>query len=461
MVTKKIEHQIELKKNPNVNRFELWQQVMRHRDVILGKLQPHERAQLEDEAFCEKQARNRKIIDEIDELRERRKLINAREAESQRNQDGIVNKMSSFKFDGEGKRRFNEMYKRVATSITEHDLRNQFKGSPKAPDEATQAILVDAGGQVDGSHHLPAWMNGICRNRDMFFRTAIYEGSGLEPMVVWMPLIMLESPYTVVWNKLSRYVEHPHIHGFGQDALDDLPDSFVTTYFTYTDTFLCDVEPAFSEHPSLWVLEDLQFVRGQMVRAPHEAVSYEEFTRHHCRPHDRATTSRSGSTRMPDAIKAQILLEFPWLTDEDFNERKTNPDGNAPKSSRGDHAASHKEDVVRPAFDVAELAKELISDRITYAHDVDRNMHFYVHNRGGQDTNRRLGMSSDYATVFARNSGRPFCRAYNWPSQKGYGHLKYGGIRNSNFLAREFARISHHFCFVGDGKLSWRFFIFS
>ena len=129
MVTKKIEHQIELKKNPNANRFELWQQVMRHRAVILGKLQPHERAQLEDEAFCEKQARNRKIIDEIDELRERRKSINAREAESQRNQDGIVNKLSSFRFDGEGKRRFNEMYKRVATSITEHDLRNQFKGS--------------------------------------------------------------------------------------------------------------------------------------------------------------------------------------------------------------------------------------------------------------------------------------------------------------------------------------------
>ena len=44
-------------------------------------------------------------------------------------------------------------------------------------------------------------MNGICHNRDMFFRTAIYEGSGLEPMVVWMLLIMLESPYTVVWNK--------------------------------------------------------------------------------------------------------------------------------------------------------------------------------------------------------------------------------------------------------------------
>ena len=67
------------------------------------------------------------------------------------------------------------MYKRVATSITEHDLRNQFKGSPKAPDEATQAILVDVGGQVDGSHHLLACMNGICRNRDMFFRIAIYE----------------------------------------------------------------------------------------------------------------------------------------------------------------------------------------------------------------------------------------------------------------------------------------------
>ena len=97
---------------------------------------------------------------------------------------------------------------------------------------------------------------------------------------------------------------------------------------------------------------------------------------------------------MLDAIKAQILLGFQWLTDEDFNEHKSNPDGNAPKSSRGDHEASHKEDVVRPAFDVAELAKELISDRITYAHDVDMNMHFYVQNRGGQDTNRRLEMST-------------------------------------------------------------------
>ena len=175
-------------------------------------------------------------------------------------------------------------------------------------------------------------------------------------------------------------------------------------------------------------------------------------------------TSDGRARKVRDATKVVATAETSKTVHSDRftkNEVQQASGPPAPKSSRGDHAASHKEDVVRPACDVAELAKELISDRITYAHDVDRNMHFYVHNRGGQDTNRRLGMSSDYATVFARNSGRPFCRAYNWPSQKGYGHLKYGGIRNSNFLAREFARISHHFCVLWVMANSLGDFLFS
>jgi hypothetical protein len=439
------------KQNGAGDQFAACQRAVKMRAGIMKSLTPLEQSSLGGQASLHKSYRDEALREQTADLRDQRALAVRRQSEADSKCRGVVNKIDSFKMGEVEKDMFNAAYESVATSNTWDDLQNQFCGPPGPVGLEMRELLESASKWESKASALPDWMGHICRNRDLFHQTAIFAGDGLDPDEAWMPLIITQSPFTITWMQCVRVPVRPQSFERGPSSISlSFPCEQVYS-FRYTDNMCCNLEVPFDTEDSIWVLEDVVFTVGDQVRAPYNPIPYSVFCRHHPRPVVSSTASRP--PRRPNIsqdMKAMLQHEFPWLTDVDLGlqQRSSAKSGSSckPSGKAGGCDDESEIDAEEEATEAAvALAAQLLADRAAFAHDVDRDLAFYVHNRGGAWTIKTHGRGTDTATCFARAAALPFCRKFAWPRQKGFTHTAVGGEWNSNVLAREWARLGQHY----------------
>lgn len=82
-------------------------------------------------------------------------------------------------------------------------------------------------------------------------------------------------------------------------------------------------------------------------------------------------------------------------------------------SAVGDHLRAD------PIEHLASLAARVDAEREVFAHDLERDMFFYVWNRGGPDLHATRRVPTDCAVMFARRSAHVFLRALSMAETEG------------------------------------------
>jgi hypothetical protein len=206
------------------------------------------------------------------------------------------------------------------------------------------------------------------------------------------------------------------------------------------------MEPFPENDQQLSVLEDMHFPRDHICLSLHDPVPLEVFAANHMAIVTHGAPRRPRSAPLSNAVREQLLLEFPWLTPADFGDTVRSArrslrraaiadrperalytdedsasaddaaDGHADAIVPAEAVLAGEEGVVVPhveAIDIASLIAEVVAVREEYAHDDACEMWFYVHNRGGTFTHVHHRVATDYATCFARASALEFCRIHS------------------------------------------------
>ena len=444
---------------------------VKHRNF--KKLKAPDHKLLNMRAAAAKRAKVNEQVSEVEHLRVMLQIHKDRARSEIHAESGVVNKVSSFRMNNKDRDAFETLFAAVSKNVSFAKLQAQFPGSVAGPDEDEKDVLEETAIKKDNSSVLPEWLKGVCRNRTLFLNTAFIDGDVSVATVAWAPWICMQNPNEIVWERLDRVVTavpESFLYGDQGDAPQEVPLARVRPVFRYTGAFSKDLRGGVHSDESLWVLDDLLFCYDDCVLAATAPVSFDDFTRHHPKVKTTSTNRAKGMPRRKrehDEITAQLLEEMPFLTAKDL--------GLAPKKSsvskersdmpptlvHGDpdddvsDSASEEEEVEATADaeakydpDVVEVLKTINETRDEWEHDPEREMYFYVHNRGGYDLAKRTGKGLDSATAFARSEALRFCKLFKWPRQKGFMYSKYDGVTNPNMLAREWCRLGHWYCLL-------------
>ena len=476
-------------------RFKVGQSCVARRNACYNALSLSQQAGAELKAASEKKRRSDAIQTEIEHLRARRALVDQRDAELR--SDGVVNAVKSFKLGDSERTMFNDTFKNVAATYGVDELERQFPVSSKAPPASEQELLlqVENTGETKKRSALPPWMQHICRNRDAFLNTILFEAENGEPRTAYMPIIVRQDTYAIVWLCLERtYRGMPmrtsRVAGISI-TVPAVPPSRFPPRFAMSFKFSVDGEIGICGADHLWVIDEFTFGDFPFLQSSRlHAVSWEHFCRFHNKSTGGRPTQTSKITRQPDAAWVSALqAEFPWLTDEDLGVRKRasgkkhfksvgvknadDPDNHGgvsdgdaadpvgtsdnDEAGQGDHpdesghdigageASAHPDDVNH--VDLEALGAELAIHRDEFNSAQFADMFFYVRVLGGEWLHRERGLSSDGTRCYCRGGiAKLFCKKYKFPMQKHFARNLYEGMSNSFKLSAEVARRGDWYC---------------
>ncbi len=278
----------------------------------------------------------------------------------------------------------------------------------------------------------PWWLQMVALNRDRFKDAAFSWGSPRAEGAYFI-LYSTSSPYAVTSLRLQRRERVlPAVEELGTAERLSL-DELLSTTFTYcTHTFVLDEELLEFDEEDMFAWTDLRF-EDDIVTTRSSPVEFDVFTARFPRAAARARVPGQGGQRRTDFkmdARAELLNEFPWLTEEDFNrisggrrdcgrrrdlpndeneESGSGSDGPGPGFEGVDLLAVHDE-VIDVAEEVRAIREEFHFDAVEMA--------FYTRVLAGRWTMAHRHVAADAIAGYARGElAKQWCRTYKVPMQ--------------------------------------------
>ena len=94
----------------------------------------------------------------------------------------------------------------LRSGMTLHDMQESVLQSVEAPDASTLELLDHSSTIFENPNEITHWLRIMATNRQYFYGTIMYQTrdeNGQIPNRVYMPLIVFQRPYTVVWLVLE------------------------------------------------------------------------------------------------------------------------------------------------------------------------------------------------------------------------------------------------------------------
>ena len=362
--------------------------------------------------------------------------------------DGIANKVTSFRLSPEALKTATELFNQVHR----HDDELQWRDWGGAPDLIPEEILDELDGAMEHRQKvgLVAWQRMLIHHRDDFVGCAIYAGDGDPTESIYMPMSVAQSPQSICWLHLRRKT-------LALPALDEWVAGYnprlanlLVQYDFYDLTFRMD-DFGFRPGESLWVLPGFIATEGTTLETCCTAVPFDVYSRFYAVPRQDTQRVVSRPVANARAIIQQLRDLYPWLTDSDL--------GLAP---RGNHRGSHRREVA-PSSDgavappdgevsveaegVEPLLAQMREERAEWLIKKDsEQLLFYKHLRGGAWTARELGVANSTATMYARKKriAQDFCSSYKFPKEKSFSISLYD-MEPANMLADEWVHMGNYY----------------
>jgi hypothetical protein len=424
--------------------------------VKFGQLSWERQMEFQAEADAIDVQRRRAWQDELQDLQRQRSSALRQLAEDVEEVGAQPNLVSSHRLCRDDLSRCADVVHELRSSMSLEKMREQLLQSAEGPcQDMVDMLLRHASVVHKPSVKSPDWVRLVALNREQFYGSAVYQTTdqnGWIPQRVFMPLIALQRPYTVVWLFLDLV---PAVWGTSGIVCQD---HTIIPKFTFEDMRFSSNPSVFTKDGGeLWVLEGLVFSAACVVCAPESPIRFRFFTRHMHLVKD-VSPSRTDRPRprhrAAPSVRGKLLDEFPWLTDADLDDvcgRPAEEEGEEEEEEDDEDEMSATRRREAPPVDIDEaeyekIRREMLEKRAEYA-VADEDKFFYVRQRGGDANVFKIGQALDCAAMFARKGvAVDFCRKFEFPKQKSYHYSKYGGDVPANVLIREFARKGHYFC---------------
>jgi hypothetical protein len=203
---------------------------------------------------------------------------------------------------------------------------------------------------------------------------------------------------------------------------------------------------------NIFVIQGIQYI-GEQVWTPFVPVAFEDYARNLQRKQMKAP-SDGRSERLSRSVKDALLLEFPWLSADDFEaaasrcEKKLGFDS-GPRAPREHGPADDDGDDGVPdppaAVGVEAVVDELRELREEWLADDDSfGTHWYVRILGGVWTMAHVGLVADSVGSFARAHTKDFRKRYGAPGQKTFSFAEHTQD-GAHQLSREWSRKCEHY----------------
>lgn len=152
--------------------------------------------------------RRRMWQDELQHLQERRALVLRQLEEDKEELAGKPNLVTVHRLDAEALRRCADTVDTFRSESTLAGMREELLQSAEAPDNAMLDFLRERAGLFEKpTPSPPDCIHIVALNREVFYGTAVFlptDGTGDIPNQIYMPVIALQRPYSVVWLRLDR-----------------------------------------------------------------------------------------------------------------------------------------------------------------------------------------------------------------------------------------------------------------
>ena len=331
---------------------------------------------------------------------------------------------------------------------------------PAVPTREQQSIIVaEETACAIPEKPRPWWLQMVALNRDRFKDAAFSWGSPRAEVAYFIMYSTL-SPYAVTFLRLQRRERVlPAVEALGPAEHLSL-DELLTTTFTYsTHTFVLDEELLEFDEEDMFAWTDLRF-EDDITTTRSLPVAFDVFTARFPRAAAaRARGPGQGGQRRTDSkmsVRAELLNEFPWLTEEDFNRIRGRRDvgrrGDLPddehegsgSGSDGPGSGVEGEDVLAFHDEVIDVADEVRAIREEFHFDAV-DMAFYTRVLAGRWTMAHRHVPADAIAGYARGElVKQWCRTYKVPAQKSFAFSVYGNEAAIKF-AIEYCRRANHF----------------
>jgi hypothetical protein len=271
-----------------------------------------------------------------------------------------------------------------------------------------------------------------------------------------MLMFASKSPQAAVFLRLRRRrVVIPAYESFGAGELLSLDEVHQTHFDYWPLTFVLHSDVPFGEDDDLFVYTEVRFVETTACTNV-GPEPFERFVASHGSGPGPTTTPKPAGSRVhvTSDVRARLLDEFPWLTEDDLPVRakpRRGPFGRGPDmvagrdgsdSSASDIEAEAAEELVEDV--VIEVADDLAAIREHYAGDPEWRW-FHVRVLGGAWTLEHVGVVADTIGGYARTTDvKNWCHLHGWPRQMSFSIRKYGG-EAANILGTEFCDRGHYF----------------
>ncbi len=326
---------------------------------------------------------------------------------------------------------------------------------PAVPTREQQSIIVaEETACAIPEKPRPWWLQMVALNRDRFKDAAFSWGSPRAEGAYFIMYSTL-SPYAVTFLRLQRRERVlPAVEELGPAERLSL-DELLSTTFTYcTYTFVLDEELLEFDEEDMFAWTDLRF-EDDIVTTRSSPVEFDVFTARFPRAAARARVPGQGGQRRTDFkmdARAELLNEFPWLTEEYFNRisggrRDCGRRGDLPNDenegsgsgSDGPGPGFEGVDLLAVHDEVIDVAEEVRAIREEFHFDAVE-MAFYTRVLAGRWTMAHRHVPADAIAGYARGElAKQWCRTYKLPAQKSYAFSVYGHAA-ANKLATEYCR---------------------
>lgn len=293
-------------------------------------------------------------------------------ASEERRRVGIVNHSDSFRFPDRVLESMCATWdSSAADRVSLEQLKSRKLTAPALPSTEQQQCFVEVEKRLT-FHSLgqPWWCRYVCAFREHFRSTAIFRGGDDddEASTIYVVLYAKQQPYVAVFLECQRvdteaaYACLPELRGA------PLPlhlQVFSVGALVHHD----GGRVPFTEDHDLFVLHDLHF-QGSFLVSHRAAQRFEFFVSPFGSPSNKQATKRPAAVQKPRIdkdMRARLLAEFPWLTDEDLRGLEANR-----ARGRGGGAGGHGGGSAHDA-DVA-VAGPRPDDDAEQLHDIDPEM---------------------------------------------------------------------------------------
>ena len=269
-----------------------------------------------------------------------------------------------------------------------------------------------------------------------------------------MVIVCIQQPVAVVFLELRR--RHRH-YSIGRGEFSDGLPPHCKAFDKYPLTHFVEENVPIDPDSDIFVLPGCAF-GDRSVISTSEVQRFEDFTKFHAHGVTKACAKpRAVKVQLPGDERARLLLEYPFLTEEDIKLALRKP--RAKRVREGDEVGPVGEPEV-PKFDDSDLEvdaldgdgvsegseevpideAELASLRADWVKPEEDVMHFYTHLRRAPAADvGRLGVSSSAAAMARGGLAKYWCEAYSWQEKYEFFHSVYG-VDGSNALANEVVR---------------------